>query len=86
MERLSLSRKQMLDAGRENFVTEDLLQRLASAFSTWRLWAEGCPVSPQRVVDAVNALEGSEPAGIRTQDTRIKSLRKLVQARPPLSI
>ena len=54
MEQLSLSRQQMIDGWRESFATEDLLQRLAAVFPTWRLLAEGLPVSPQQVADAVN--------------------------------
>ena len=53
MDRLEISRYQMLEAGK-TFVTEDLLQRLAALFPTWRLLAEGLPVSPQQVAEAVN--------------------------------
>ena len=54
MTQLSLSRQQMIEAWRESFATEELLQRLTAVFPTWRLLAEGLPVSPQQVADAVN--------------------------------
>ena len=54
MEQLKLTREEMVNGARDNFVNEDLLQRLAPVFPTWRLLAEGLPVSPQQVADAVN--------------------------------
>ncbi len=54
MQQLRLTREEMLKAARDYFVTEDALNRLAAVFPTWRLLAEGLPVSPQQVADAVN--------------------------------
>ena len=54
MDQLRLTREEIVTAYRDNFFTEDLLQRLAAVFPAWRLLAEGRPVSPQRVADAVN--------------------------------
>ena len=54
MTQLSLSRQQMIEAWRQSFATEDMLNRMAAVFPTWRLLAEGLPVSPQQVADAVN--------------------------------
>ena len=53
MEQLRLTRQEMIKAARDNFATEDLLDRLAAVFPTWRLLAERLPVSPQQVADAV---------------------------------
>ena len=53
MERLNLSRRQMVEALRGCCAIEDLLPPMAAVFPTWRLLAEGLPVSPQWVADAV---------------------------------
>ena len=54
MEQLRLSREEMVTAAKANFATEDTLQRLAAVFPTWRLLAEGQPVSPEQVASAVD--------------------------------
>ncbi len=53
MEQLGLTREEMVNASRDEFATEDRLQRLAAVFPTWRLLAEGHPVSPEQVASAV---------------------------------
>ena len=54
MGRLRLTQAEMVKAYRDNFLNEDLLQRLAAVFPTWRLLAEGQPVSPDAIAKAVN--------------------------------
>ena len=51
---LNLTREEMVNAARDNFANEDMLQRLAAVFPTWRLLAEGQPVSPEQVAIAVD--------------------------------
>ena len=46
MTQLRLTWEEMVKAWRDNFFNEDMLQRLAAVFPTWRLLAEGQPVSP----------------------------------------
>ena len=54
MTQLDMTPDEMVRATRENLFTEDLLQRLAAVFPTWRLLAEAKPVSPDTVASAVN--------------------------------
>ena len=53
MEELKLTGEETIKAFKE-FITEDLLETLASVFPTWRLLAEGRPVSPEQVANALN--------------------------------
>ena len=54
MEQLNLTREEMVNAARDNFANEDLLRRLAAVFPTWRLLAEGQPVSPARIAGVIH--------------------------------
>ncbi len=54
MDQPRLTREEMVKAVRDNFFDEDMLQRLAAVFPTWRLLAEGQPVSPEAIAKAVN--------------------------------
>ncbi len=53
MTQLRLTREEMVKAGRD-FASEDMLQRLAAVFPTWRLLAEGQPVSPERIAGVLD--------------------------------
>ena len=53
MDQLNLTREEMVNAVRD-FFNEDMFRRLAAVFPTWRLLAEGQPVSPDAVAKAVN--------------------------------
>ena len=54
MDQLRLTWEEMVKAWRDDFFDEDTLQRLAAVFPTWRLLAEGQPVSPDTIAKAVN--------------------------------
>ncbi len=54
MYQLKQTREELVNAARENFANEDLLQRLAAVFPTWKLLAEGQPVSPERIAKTLN--------------------------------
>ncbi len=56
MDQLYLTREEMIKAWRDNFFNEDMHQRLAAVFPTWRLLAEGRPVSPHTIAKAVDRL------------------------------